>query len=191
MAASGPGAPGREPPRPSAPKPLVRRDPVAPAPGDSLVGEAVTPAPGGDVRGRVARLLLLRTLVVSVVLGLSLWLLTTGERPARTAVWLQSLIIAATYLSSIVFGLLLRAGFTPRKVARPMLATDLAITSLLVYVTGGAQSPYAFLYALSIVAAGALSYRRGAIRRARACRCRSSAAIRWRRRRATRWSAGR
>jgi len=161
--ASGPGAQRREPPRPSMPVPIVRRDPVTPAPGDSLVGEAVTPPPPGDVRRRVARLLLLRTLVVSVVLGLSLWLLTTGVRPARTAVWLQSLIIVATYLSSIVFGLLLRAGITPRKVARPMLATDLTITSLLVYVTGGAQSPYAFLYALSIVAAGALSYRRGAV----------------------------
>jgi two-component system sensor histidine kinase PilS (NtrC family) len=143
--------------------PLIRRDPVTPSPGDSLVGGAVTPTPGADVRRRVARLLLLRTLVVSVVLGLSLWLITAGDRPSRTAMWLQSTIIVATYLSTIVFGLLLRAGFAPRKVARPMHATDLAITSLLVYVTGGAQSPYAFLYALSIVAAGALSYRRGAV----------------------------
>jgi two-component system, NtrC family, sensor histidine kinase PilS len=100
---------------------------------------------------------------VSVVLGLSLWLIIAGHQPARTAVWLQSTLIAATYLSTIVFGLLLRAGIAPRAVARPMHATDLAITSLLVYVTGGAQSPYTFLYALSIVAAGALSYRRGAV----------------------------
>jgi two-component system sensor histidine kinase PilS (NtrC family) len=148
---------------PAAPMPIVRRDPVTPSPGDSLVGGAVTTSPSGDLRRRVSRLLLLRTLVVSVVLGLSLWLITAGDRPARTAVWVQSTVIAATYLSSIVFGLLLRAGFEPRKVARPMHATDLAITSLLVYVTGGAQSPYTFLYALSIVAAGALSYRRGAV----------------------------
>jgi two-component system sensor histidine kinase PilS (NtrC family) len=77
--------------------------------------------------------------------------------------WFQSGIIATTYLSSIVFGVLLRRDFAPRRVARPMQATDLVITSLLVYVTGGAQSPYTFLYALSIVSAGALSYRRGAV----------------------------
>jgi two-component system sensor histidine kinase PilS (NtrC family) len=163
VTASAPGAPRQGPLAGTGPMPIIRRDPVTPSPGDSLVGSTVTAPPGGDVRRRVARLLLLRTLVVSVVLGLSVWLLTAGERPATTAVWLQSTIIAATYLSLIVFGLMLRAGVAPRKVARPMLATDLAITSLLVYVTGGAQSPYAFLYALSIVAAGALSYRRGAV----------------------------
>ncbi|CAN5918608.1 ATP-binding protein [soil metagenome] len=116
-----------------------------------------------DLRTRVTRLLLLRTLVVSVVLGLSLWLLVVDDVPARAAVWFQSGLIATTYLSSIVFGVLLRRGFPPRRVARPMQATDLASGSLLVYVTGGAQSPYAFLYALSIVSAGALSYRRGAV----------------------------
>jgi len=165
VAASGAEAAPRPPapPDPTGPMPILRRDPVAPSPGDSLVGSTVPPPLGADLRRRVTRLLLLRTLVISIVLGLSLWLITAGPRPERTAVWIQSTIIAATYLSLIVFGVMLRAGFAPRKVARPMLATDLVITSLLVYVTGGAQSPYAFLYALSVVAAGALSYRRGAV----------------------------
>ena len=142
-------------------KPRVRtRDRVGPSPADSLIKPPELP--GSDVRRRVSRLLLLRTLVVSVVLGLSLWVLALDEQRERTAVWLQSLIIAATYLTSIVFGVLLRVGMAPRRVARPMQAADLAITSILVYVSGGAQSPYAFLYALSIIAAGALSYKRGA-----------------------------
>jgi two-component system sensor histidine kinase PilS (NtrC family) len=143
------------------PIPTVKRDLATPSPGDSLVGHPV--ATPSDLRRRVSRLLLLRTLVVSVVLGLSMWLLTAGETPPRAAVWLQSSIIAATYLSLIGFGLTLRAGVSPRKVAILMQAADIAVTSLLVYVTGGAQSPYAFLYALSIVAAGALYYRRGAV----------------------------
>jgi two-component system sensor histidine kinase PilS (NtrC family) len=108
-------------------------------------------------------LLLLRTIVVSIVLGLSMWLLSAGEQASRGAVWLQSGIIALTYLSSIAFGVALRVGMAPRKVARPMHAVDLVVTSLFVYVTGGAESPYTFLYALSIVSAGALSYRRGAV----------------------------
>ena len=148
------------------PVPVVRRDPANPSPGDSL-GDAVlrapTVAPTSDLVRRVQRLLLLRTLVVTVVLGLSMWLLATDEHRSAPAMWFQSIIIASTYGSSIVFGVLLRRGFSPRRVARPMQATDLVITSLLVYVTGGAQSPYTFLYALSIVSAGALSYRRGAV----------------------------
>jgi two-component system sensor histidine kinase PilS (NtrC family) len=143
------------------PVPTVRRDSAAPSPGDSLVG---APAPvASDLRRRVTRLLLLRTLVVTVVLGLSVWILVAARLPSRGAVWVQSGIIAATYLTSIVFGVMLRRGVPPRSVARPMHAADLMVTSLLVYVTGGAQSPYMFLYALSIVSAGALSYRRGAV----------------------------
>ena len=144
------------------PVPTVRRDPVTPSPGDSLVGPPAV-APTSDLARRVSRLLLLRTLVVTVVLALSLWLLVTADQHSRGAVWLQSGIIATTYLTSIVFGLLLRRGYAPRLLTRPMQATDLLITSMLVYVTGGAQSPYTFLYALSIVSAGALSYRRGAV----------------------------
>ena len=92
------------------------------SPGDSLVRAPAVVTPVSDVRRRVTRLLLLRTLVVTVVLGLSVWALVRGEAPARAAVWLQSAIIAATYLSSIVFGVLLRQGFSPSRVARPMMA---------------------------------------------------------------------
>ncbi len=132
------------------------------SPGDSLVNTPAV-APVSDLRRRVTRLLLLRTIVITVVLGLSVWALLRGDAPARAAVWLQSAIIAATYLASIVLGVLLTRGLDPKRVARPMMANDLALTSALVYVTGGAQSPYTFLYALTIVAAGALSYRRGAV----------------------------
>src|SRR5450432_3692448 len=135
--------------------------PPSQSPADSLVR---TPAvPPSDLGKRVARLMLLRTLVVTVVLGLSLWLLATGQTPQRVAMFLQLAVIVATYVSSIVFGVLLRRGFAPKRVARPMHANDLVLTSALVYITGGALSPYMFLYALSIVSAGALSYRRGAV----------------------------
>jgi len=137
------------------------RERLGPSPADSLIP---TPAPpASDLARRVARLLLLRTLVVSVVLGLSLWILASADQVPQAAVWLQSGIIAVTYGTSIVFGVLLRRGFPARRVARPMQAADLVVTSLLVFATGGAESPYVFLYALSIVGAGALSYRGGAV----------------------------
>jgi two-component system sensor histidine kinase PilS (NtrC family) len=148
------------------PTPLVRprtrsRERLGPSPGDSLIPSPAPPA--SDTPRRVIRLLLLRTLVVTAVLGLSLWILTAADQVPLSAVWLQSGIIAATYLTSIVFGVMLRRGVPPRQVVRPMQVADLAVTSLLVYATGGAESPYIFLYALSIVGAGALSYRAGAV----------------------------
>jgi two-component system sensor histidine kinase PilS (NtrC family) len=137
------------------------RERLGPSPADSLIP---TPAsPTSDLARRVSRLLLLRTIVVSAVLGLSLWILASAEQVPQAAVWLQSGIIGLTYLTSIVFGVLLRRGFPARRVARPMQAADLVVTSLLIYATGGAESPYIFLYALSIVGAGALSYRSGAV----------------------------
>lgn len=130
-------------------------------PGESLVRAPAVPP--SDLRRRTQRLLALRTLVVTFVLGLSVWLLATGDQPAHATVWLQSGIIAAQYVATVVFGLLLRRGVPPEAVSRPMLAGDLVLASALVMTTGGAQSPYMFLYALTIVAAGALSYRRGAV----------------------------
>jgi two-component system sensor histidine kinase PilS (NtrC family) len=137
------------------------RERFGPSPADSLIPAPAAPA--SDLGRRVIRLLMLRTIVVSVVLGLSLWILATADQVPPSAVWLQSGIIAVTYVTSIVFGVLLRRGVAARQIARPMQAADIIVTSLLVYATGGAESPYVFLYALSIVGAGALSYRSGAV----------------------------
>ncbi len=162
-AGSKPGLLARRTAPTSIPAPIAKLDPNTPTPGESLIDQpTVGPSESGR---RIARMLLLRTLVVSIVLGLSMWLIggSAQEGSSRGVMWLQSGIIALTYLSSIAFGVLLRVGTPPRKVARPMHAVDLVVTSLFVYVTGGAESPYTFLYALSIVSAGALSYRRGAV----------------------------
>ncbi|HEX2686574.1 MAG TPA: ATP-binding protein [Kofleriaceae bacterium] len=143
-------------------KPRTRtRERLGPSPANSLIPAPASPA--SDLGHRVSRLLLLRTLVISVVLGLSLWILATGKAIPLSAVWLQSGIIAATYLTSIVFGVLLRHGLPAGRVARTMQAVDIVVTSLLVYATGGAESPYVVLYSLSIVGAGSLLYRRGAV----------------------------
>jgi len=144
------------------PKPRTRtRERLGPSPADSLIPAPAPPV--SDLGRRLAWLLLLRTLVISIVLGLSLWILATGTGVPQSAVWLQSGIIAITYVTSIVFGVLLRRGFAAGRVALPMQAADIVMTSLLVYTTGGAESPYIFLYALSIIGAGALLYRRGAV----------------------------
>src|SRR6185503_21258986 len=105
-----------------------------------------------------------RTLVISVVLGLNVWLLARAKVSASSGVtWVLSALIAATYAGTIVSGLLIRRGFSPDRLVWPQLAMDLAVTSVLVLITGGAQSAYGFFFGLSVVAAGALAYRRGVV----------------------------
>ena len=62
------------------------------SPGDSLMRTPPIAQPATDLRRRVARLLLLRTLVVTVVLGLSLWLLlrSDSQRASSSAIQASS-----------------------------------------------------------------------------------------------------
>jgi two-component system, NtrC family, sensor histidine kinase PilS len=133
------------------------------SPAVSLVGIPLPPAGSSDLGRRLGWLMVGRTVVISVVLGLNVWLLVRGEVRASAAVWVMSALIAATYAITIVSGLLIRAGVAPARLVWPQLATDLAVTAVLVLVTGGAQSAFTFFFALSVVGGGALAYRRGVV----------------------------
>jgi two-component system sensor histidine kinase PilS (NtrC family) len=136
---------------------------VEPSPAASLVGIPPATAGASELERRLTYLMLGRTLVISVVLGLNLWLLLRADVATSAVAWLLSALIAATYLITIVSAVLMRRGVAAEKLVWPQLAADLAVTSILVLVTGGAQSAYAFFFALSVVAAGALTYTRGVV----------------------------
>ena len=147
-----------------------RADPPSPAeppsPADSLAGARAEPAPPPEARGgrRLIWLMVLRTVVISLVLGLTIWLGSfDGSQPTAPAQLFLTGIVVVTYASTIVYALLLRGGVDPERLVWPQLSGDLVITTALIYVTGGAQSAYTFFYALSVVSAGAMRFRRGAI----------------------------
>ena len=112
---------------------------------------------------RLSRLMLVRTVVISLVLGLSLWL-SSSSRGAMQAPAEQFLlgVVVLTYLVTIIYAVLLRRGVAPGRLVWPQVIGDLVITTALVYVTGGAQSAYTFFYALTVVGAGAVTTRRDA-----------------------------
>jgi two-component system sensor histidine kinase PilS (NtrC family) len=108
--------------------------------------------------------MVLRTVVISLVLGLTIWLGSIdGSGPMAPAQQFLTGIVVVTYASTIVYALLLRRGVDPERLVWPQLGGDLAITTALVYVTGGAQSAYTFFFALEVVGAGAVRFRRGAL----------------------------
>ncbi len=129
------------------------------------------PRPGGqpeglaeaDLRRRLIRLMAVRTLVVSIVLGTSAWLIMRANAPRHGATYVLLGLVGATYLLTLLYAVLLRRGVQASRLVWPQLTGDLAITTLLVFVTGAAQSAYTFFFALSIVAAGSLRYRRGVV----------------------------
>jgi two-component system, NtrC family, sensor histidine kinase PilS len=163
------GPKGARPPKPEdepAPHSSLTRLSAAPTndagPGGAPHPETARRGALGDAERRMAWLMFLRTLVISGVLGLSLWL-SASQAPTTTSVRLLSSIIVATYLLNVLFGLALRRGIAASRIAMWQIAGDLIINSLLIYVTGGAPSPMTFLFALTVVGAGALLYRRGAL----------------------------
>jgi len=118
-------------------------------------------AASAELARRIRWLMLIRTVIISIVLGVSWWLSWVGATTSGTSV-LLSAIIASTYASTLAGALMMRGGIDPDRLVWPQLAGDLVVTSILVYATGGAQSAFTFLFALSVVGAGAVRYGRGA-----------------------------
>lgn len=79
------------------------------------------------------------------------------------------LVSAVTYALTIVY--LLVAFLVPDRTINLSLqiAGDLVVETLLVYFTGGLDSPFSFLYLVSIITASMLLYRRGGLLTASGC----------------------
>ncbi len=114
----------------------------------------------GELRRRITWILVLRTVVISLVLALTLWVSWVNNVDPSAAPSLVLLgVVGATYLATIIYSLLLRGGVDPARLIWPQIVGDLAVTSVLVHVTGGAQSAYTFFFALSIIGAAAVHSR--------------------------------
>ncbi|MES1206413.1 MAG: hypothetical protein ABUS79_10790, partial [Pseudomonadota bacterium] len=71
-------------------------------------------------------------------------------------------LCAATYVVSLVYGLTFPRVRDPVRFALWQIGIDLALTTVLVHATGGAQSGFCFLYLIDVVAVALLARRRGA-----------------------------
>jgi two-component system, NtrC family, sensor histidine kinase PilS len=123
-----------------------------------LVGIAKT-----ELRRRIGYLMVYRVALITLVLGLTVALnLASPEELAGPSARALFAIIIATYVLSLGYAVVLPR-VEPTAFATAQIAGDLLITTILVHVTGGAQSGYSFFYPLSIVGAATVRHRRGAI----------------------------
>ncbi|QRK13818.1 PAS domain-containing sensor histidine kinase [Archangium violaceum] len=76
---------------------------------------------------------------------------------------LSFVAIGLVYLFTLVYGLMLRGGRADRAAAVVQVAGDLLIASVLVFLTGVGDSPFTFLYLLTVIGASILLDGRGAL----------------------------
>lgn len=121
---------------------------------------------GADLRVRLLWLTVFRTVATTLVLGgLAAQLASDVQRAAvmSTADLASFGIITFTYVITLVTGLLLRAKRVGVGSAWTQIAFDVALAGSVVFLTGGARSPFTFLFLVSIVGAAVLLGTRGAV----------------------------
>ncbi len=119
----------------------------------------------GEQRRRFYFLLIVRAAVVSALLGSSLFF---NIRNGEFGLTLTNILLYA--LAVAVFALTVGYGIWLKKVRGPLgfhlqfqVVFDVIVASLLVYITGGIESPFTFFYALPIIQAAVFFPRRAAV----------------------------
>jgi two-component system sensor histidine kinase PilS (NtrC family) len=115
----------------------------------------------GELRRKIGRLILIRALISTVLLGTATFAQITapGSFPVDPIFFLFGLIFALT----ISYAVTLRFVERHRWLIDLQLAGDALIVSAFIYFTGGITSFFSSLYVLPIVGASVVQYRRGGV----------------------------
>ena len=108
---------------------------------------------------KIKSLMVLRVVVISVFLGTIIILqIRSGQLPFIVPV---TILIATTYLLTIIYSVLLKLIKNLRFLCYLQLIGDILVETGVIYISGGIESPFAFLFILSIIASSIILYRRG------------------------------
>ncbi|MBN1101882.1 MAG: PAS domain S-box protein [Deltaproteobacteria bacterium] len=118
--------------------------------------------PQAELSGRLQRLMFLRVLFVSLLLGASVFMQVRETKTyfgdIQTA---HYVLIGGIYFLTVVYILLLKVFRDLVKFAYLQLLSDTFLVSAIVFVTGGIESIFSFLYILTIINGSILLYRKG------------------------------
>lgn len=108
---------------------------------------------------KIKSLMVLRVVVISVFLGtIIIFKIKSGQIPFIVPV---TILIATTYLLTIIYSVLLKLIKNLRFLCYLQLIGDILVETGVIYISGGIESPFAFLYILSIIASSIVLYKRG------------------------------
>lgn len=114
-----------------------------------------------DLRQKVAWLIAVRAMISTLLLGGATVAQVTA--PGSVAIDPFFFLIAVTFALAISYALTLRFVDRHRWIIDVQLACDAVVVSAFIHVTGGVTSYFSLLYALPIVAASVVQYRRGGL----------------------------
>jgi transcriptional regulator with PAS, ATPase and Fis domain len=116
-----------------------------------------------ELRGRLRWFLLGRVLVVSCFLGMfGVSFLRGGDRYAFSFHWLLVTVVT-TYVLSIVSAIVLPRVRRLEVFTHAQIAYDILLITGVIHITGGVDSPFAFLYSLPIINSAVLLFASGAM----------------------------
>ncbi len=109
-------------------------------------------------------LMSLRVVVITILLVITVFI-QYQSLPAGIFVTLYPLyiFIACVYFLTIIYSLLLRVTKDPDRIILLQIVLDPILVTVLICITGGISSPFAFLYLLAIMVASRFLYRRGGV----------------------------
>ena len=118
--------------------------------------------PQSELSGRLQKLMFLRVLFVSFLLGASVFLQVRETQTYFGAIQtFHYFLIAAIYFLTFVYIVLLKYQKDLSMLAYSQLLMDTVIITAIIYATGGIESIFSFLYILTIINASIMLYRKG------------------------------
>ena len=120
--------------------------------------------PHAELSGRLQKLMFLRVLFVSLLLGASVFLQVRDTKTyfgdIQTA---HYALIAAIYFLTVLYILLLKTVRDLVALAYSQLLMDIVLVTAVIFTTGGIESIFSFLYILTIINGSIMLYRRGGL----------------------------
>ncbi len=126
--------------------------------------DGVDPQASDELRGRLKWFLLGRVAVISGFLAMvAIAYLRTAREHFDVPIDDLLLVVTATYAVSALSAILLPHLRRPAAFAYVQLAFDVVLVSGVIYLTGGVDSPFSFLYSLPIINGAVLLFEGGAL----------------------------
>ncbi len=133
-------------------------------PADSFSQLAIAESSDSELRRRLTYLMAFRVLVITLVMGVTTVLFWLGDVDLTqpNSLFLYG-VSGSTYLLTLAYTRVVLKPINLARLALGQIVADLCIASLIVHVTGGAQSAYTFFYPLAIIASTILRSRKSTV----------------------------
>ena len=126
--------------------------------------------PRSELFGRLQRLMFMRVLFVSLLLGASVFVQVKETKTAFGEIQTYHyLLIAAIYCITVIYVFLLKRLSNLIHFAYLQLLIDTVLVTAIIYATGGIESIFSFLYILTIINGSIILYRKGGMIAASSC----------------------